>query len=86
VDGELVSRDEVTATLFAIADINASSAGSSSCSKEAWMARSGRRKTTREEWARWRETEARLERVLARRLAADGTTKDEVLKRLRDAK
>jgi hypothetical protein len=49
------------------------------------MARSGRR-TTREEWARWRQTEARLERVLARRLAADGTTKDEVLKRLREAK
>jgi hypothetical protein len=50
------------------------------------MARSGRRKTTPEQWAAWRRTEERLQRVLERRLAADRTTKEDVMRRLRDVR
>ena len=49
------------------------------------MARSGRRKTTPEQWARWRRNEERLRQVLERRLAADGTTREAVERRLREA-
>jgi hypothetical protein len=37
------------------------------------------------QWAAWRRTEERLERLLKQRLAADCTTKEDVMKRLRDA-
>jgi hypothetical protein len=49
------------------------------------MARKGYRKTTPEERARWRQNQERLERLLERRLAQEGATKEEALRRLREA-
>ena len=49
------------------------------------MARGRRRKTTPEQWAAWRRTEERFQQILEKRLAADGTTKEEVMRKLRDA-
>jgi len=39
------------------------------------------RKTTPEEWARWRENQARLEQVIERALAELGTTREEIRRR-----
>jgi hypothetical protein len=49
------------------------------------MARKGYRKTTAEERARWRQNQERLERLLERRLAQERATKEEALRRLREA-
>jgi hypothetical protein len=49
------------------------------------MARKGSRKRSPEERARWRQNQERLERLLERRLAQEGATKEEALRRLRDA-
>jgi hypothetical protein len=49
------------------------------------MARKGSRKRSPEERARWRQNQERLERLLERRLAQEGATKGEALRRLRDA-
>ena len=49
------------------------------------MARSGRRKTTPEQWAEWRRSEERLREVLERRLAKDGLTREEVERRARES-
>jgi hypothetical protein len=40
------------------------------------------RKTTPEEWARWRENQARLEQVIERALAELGTTREEIKRRV----
>jgi hypothetical protein len=50
------------------------------------MARKGWRKTTPEERARWLANHERLERVLARRLAREGVTREEAIRRLQSAK
>jgi uncharacterized protein YjiS (DUF1127 family) len=42
------------------------------------MAKSGRRKTTPEQWAEWKRNEDRLGELLERRLAKDGVTREEV--------
>jgi hypothetical protein len=39
-------------------------------------------KTTPEEWARMRENQRRMEEVLAKRLERDGTTREEIWRRL----
>jgi hypothetical protein len=49
------------------------------------MAKHGRRKTTPEQWAEWRRNEERLRQVLERRLAQDGTTREEVERRARES-
>ena len=46
------------------------------------MAAKRYRKTTPEEWARWRENEVRLERVIERALAELGTTREELMRRV----
>ena len=46
------------------------------------MAAKRYRKTTPEEWARWRENEVRLERVIERALAELGTTREEIRRRV----
>ncbi len=46
----------------------------------------GWKKTTPEEWARWRENQQRLEQIIERRLAQEGITREEALRRLREAK
>jgi hypothetical protein len=46
------------------------------------VAKKGWRKTTPEEWARWRERKRRFEEILERRLARDGITKEEALRRI----
>jgi hypothetical protein len=81
----LASREEVTAMLFAIADMRTSST-SCGCLKEATMAKKGWRKRTPEERARWRENQERLLRLAQRRLIEEGATKEQALQRLRDAK
>jgi len=48
------------------------------------MARKGPRKRSPEERARWRQNQERLERLLERRLAQEGATKEEALRRLRE--
>ncbi len=50
------------------------------------MAKSGRRKTPPEQWAEWRRNEERLREVLERRLSADRTTREEVERKLREAR
>jgi len=40
------------------------------------------RKTTPEEWARWRENEVRLEQVIERALAELGATREEITRRV----
>jgi hypothetical protein len=40
------------------------------------------RKTTSEEWARWRKNHERLERIIERRLAEEGVTRAEAIARL----
>ncbi|HEX9379401.1 MAG TPA: hypothetical protein VF872_07410 [Gaiellaceae bacterium] len=46
------------------------------------MAAKHYRKTTPEEWARWRENQVRLERVIERALAELGTTREEIRRRV----
>ena len=50
------------------------------------MASKGFKKRTPEERARWQENHERLQRLLERRLAQEGVTKEEALQRLRPAK
>ena len=46
------------------------------------MGKKGYTKRTPEEIARWRENQRRLEEVIAKRLARDGTTREEIHRRL----
>ncbi len=46
------------------------------------MAKKRFQKTTPEEWARIRENQHRMETVLAKRLERDGTTREEIWRRL----
>ncbi len=46
------------------------------------MAKRKRKKTTPEEWARWDENQRRLEELIERRLVRDGTTREEIRRRL----
>ena len=47
------------------------------------MAKKGWKKETPEERAQWQKNHDRLQRVLERRLAQEGVTKEEALRRLR---
>ena len=44
-----------------------------------------RKKTTPEDRARWQRNQDRLQRIIDRRLAEEGITKEEALRRLRTA-
>jgi hypothetical protein len=44
-----------------------------------------RKKTTPEDRARWQRNQDRLQRIIDRRLAEEGVTKEESLRRLRTA-
>ena len=50
------------------------------------MAKKGWKKTTPEERARWLANHQRLERLLARRLAHEGVSREEAIRLLQDAK
>jgi hypothetical protein len=54
----------------------------SAFSRESWVATKGYRKRTPEERARWRENQARLERVIEEALAELGTTREEIRRKL----
>jgi TPP-dependent pyruvate/acetoin dehydrogenase alpha subunit len=47
------------------------------------MAKKGRKKETPEERAEWQKNHDRLQRLLEKRLAQEGVTKEEALSRLR---
>ena len=78
---ELISRQELTGMLFAIADINANVEGSSRCWRTG-MASKKRRKRTPEERERWTERQRRFEELIERRLERDGTTREEIRRQL----
>ena len=46
------------------------------------MAKKKYRKTTPEEHARWEENQRRLERLIEKRLERDGTTREEIRRKL----
>jgi hypothetical protein len=81
--GRLVEREEVVAMLFRNPrPERKGSDGFSSCSRRNSVAAKRYRKTTPEEWARCRENQARLERVIERALAELGTTREEIGRRV----
>jgi hypothetical protein len=83
VDPEaLISRREVTAMLFAFADITRTSVVSGNCSRTRQMARKKYRKMTPEEKARQLENQRRLEELIEIRLKRDGTTREELRRTL----
>ncbi len=49
------------------------------------MAKKGWKRTTPEERARWLANHQRLERALARRFRREGVSREEAIRRLRDA-
>lgn len=80
-----IHRDEVEAMLFAIADLTSMSGGFSSSSRKSSVKRRKYQKTTPEEWARQRENQERIARVLEP-LVRGGLTREEALRRLRNPK
>jgi hypothetical protein len=82
MDGdELISRSEVTAMLFAFADITGTFDESSNCWRTR-MAKKKYRKMTPEEHARQLENQRRLEQLIEQRLQRDGTTREEIRRKL----
>jgi hypothetical protein len=78
----VIYREEVTGTLFVIADINAKSSGSWIFSKRNSVAKGKYRKTPPEERARWRENHERLARILERITREEGITREDALRAL----
>jgi len=79
----LIYREEVTAILGVLADLNVHVRRISQCARRSSMAKKGWKKETPEERAQWQKNHDRLQRVLERRLAQEGVTKEEALRRLR---
>lgn len=78
----LISRREVTAMLVAFADINANVHRIRELSKAREMGKKNSRKMTPEEKARQLENQRRLEELIELRLKKDGTTREEIRRRL----
>ncbi len=79
----LIYREEVTAILGVLADMNVRLRRIYELLERSSMAKKGRKKETPEERAEWQKNHDRLQRLLEKRLVQEGVTKEEALGRLR---
>jgi hypothetical protein len=82
----LIYREEVTAILGVLGDLNVHVRRILDLFESEFDGEEGWKKTTPQERARWLANHQRLERLLARRLTHEGVSREEAIRRLQDAK